>query len=634
MGWKEFSATNTFSGPSETPVIGTISIENVGIANAPFVPENGFATVSFSVSYTGTPTSLEYALFNFETGNIVTQFATFDSSPSNESSILTFTVPTANTRYGIRVRFGNNNSVIAEQSKSWLASDFVIMGGQSLFHHLNTDDPSLSPAGVYKYTTSGGVHISTGGRGQAELGKIIVADSGGSVVISNTAIGGTCMTEECAIDRGDGSNYWFNPDSALSKSTTDAIELLAPHGKATAFAFAQGQTDAVVASNPDTYLANLTAVVARVRALVTAPDGSELPVVIGILGRNTSSGSDATAQAIREKQLEYLDSDSNAQGVFMYPYSTDDGTHPDDSGDILLGQAVGKVIVGAIPPKLTGITLSQTKDVLTLTYDSDLANETYSLEGIRVEADGGAKTISSFARTGNRTADITLTSAITDASDIDVYVGWGTGNTSNLLTYPSSSAVSGVYALPFASKGNDFTIQNTAPTVSITGEASLTAGAPGTYTANINDPDAGDSHTYIWRIVSGDGSLNETNTASVTLTSTVKAVSNTVRLGCIVHDGTEPSEEAFFDVTVAAYVPPVQTTQSTLRLKIAGLAIGLRDLTLFDMQTKELLFTGDVLVNKYRVNVPLTPPKGTKVFGWHAGSNPPYTSTGVYGVTE
>jgi hypothetical protein len=177
-------------------------------------------------------------------------------------------------------------------------------------------------------------------------------------------------------------------------------------------------------------------------------------------------------------------------------------------------------------------------------------------------------------------------------------------------------------------------IENTAPTVSITGDASLTAGAPGTYTANVNDPDTGDSHTYLWRIVSGDGSLNETQTQSVTLTSTIKTVSNTVRLGCIAHDETAPSEEAFFDVAVAAYVPPVQATQSTLRLKIAGLAIGLRDLTLFDMQTKELLFTGDVLVNKYRVNVPLSPPKGTKVFGWHAGSNPPYTSTGVYGVTE
>lgn len=71
---------------------------------------------------------------------------------------------------------------------------------------------------------------------------------------------------------------------------------------------------------------------------------------------------------------------------------------------------------------------------------------------------------------------------------------------------------------------------NTAPTVTITGATSGTYQQAITLTANVTDADVSDTHTYLWEIVSGSGTLPvDVNTQSIVVTGgNNQAVENTV----------------------------------------------------------------------------------------------------------
>lgn len=456
------------------PEVDSITVQNAVNINQPYPILSGNGQASFDVTYNGTPTALEYELFDADTAEVIQAYTAFDNAPSGGASTLTISTPATQRRYLARARFANDVTVSNEQTTPWLTAHFIELAGQSLIEHLGRDDDSLTPAGVYKYTTANGVFQSAVGRGQAELGKVIADELGCSVVIANTAVGGTCMTSHCAVARGDGSDYWANPSSALSTAMMSSIGTLASDGKMFRLAFGQGQTDAVVGSPPEDYLTGLNSVIDRVRAAATEPSGSELPVVVGLLGRNTSTGNDSDAQAIREKQLEYLDGDPNSVGVLMYTYGTDDGTHPNDAGDIALGKALAYAMLGYTPPKVINISANNALTEITLTFDKDLKNDsTYSTEGVRVNSGDVEQTVSSFARAGARFAVITLSQPIPTPNNVDVYVGYGTGSTSSLLTYPSSGDGSELVMIPLAESSYDLSIPQ-----NITADCSLTIQQP------------------------------------------------------------------------------------------------------------------------------------------------------------
>jgi hypothetical protein len=81
---------------------------------------------------------------------------------------------------------------------------------------------------------------------------------------------------------------------------------------------------------------------------------------------------------------------------------------------------------------------------------------------------------------------------------------------------------------------------NTAPVVVVSGATSANSSTPVNLTSAITDSDAGDTHTYTWRVISGSATLSATDTQSVTVTPTGEG---SVQIGLVVNDGTEDSAE-------------------------------------------------------------------------------------------
>lgn len=99
------------------------------------------------------------------------------------------------------------------------------------------------------------------------------------------------------------------------------------------------------------------------------------------------------------------------------------------------------------------------------------------------------------------------------------------------------------------------TSENVAPQVSIQGRATLGAGASADFTAIASDLNTDDTHTFTWRIVSGNGSLSAATGETVTLTSSVLG---SVVLGVIANDGeltsTETTHEVNFVDTTGTFI--------------------------------------------------------------------------------
>lgn len=166
-----------------------------------------------------------------------------------------------------------------------------------------------------------------------------------------------------------------------------------------------------------------------------------------------------------------------------------------------------------------------------------------------------------------------------------------------------------------------------APIAIITGPETVEAGKEVTLKVYV----IGDAseYTYEWILDNGDVQLIP-NGNELTFAAPINQTASMVKVGVIARAGELVSEKATFTTQVDA-----EPEKSTLRIKVAGLDIGLRDITLFKLSNPtEPLFEGEVLVSKNRVNATVYAPKGTTLIGWHVGTNAPFTTTCIYGVTE
>lgn len=109
---------------------------------------------------------------------------------------------------------------------------------------------------------------------------------------------------------------------------------------------------------------------------------------------------------------------------------------------------------------------------------------------------------------------------------------------------------------------------NSVPSVEITGSDTATAGAVVALARTITDSDGGDSHTNVWRVVSGNATLSSTTTATIDVTTASLTAENAVVIGLIVNDGTDNSAEDTFTITVAAVV------NTAPQVNITGTATG------------------------------------------------------------
>jgi hypothetical protein len=160
---------NTSHRIDDLTIPDAVSSDLITIANAPRNnmvyqrTSSDIKSVSFAITYTGTPTSLQYRLLDAsdDITEIVT-WTTFDATPTGGTSTLTFNAPASTTGYHVEVRFSNNVAVTDLQSNDWYVGDNILIFGQSLSEDMNTDGAITVTEPYFVYNGSTSTRPSTG----------------------------------------------------------------------------------------------------------------------------------------------------------------------------------------------------------------------------------------------------------------------------------------------------------------------------------------------------------------------------------------------------------------------------------------------------------------------------------------
>lgn len=555
MGWNNYTVTNSYQGGANP--IDSISISETYEPDFVYQRDGaGNATAEFIVNYTSPPVDLYFRLLDAEDDSVVVDWTVFDTVmvEGSGTSALSITRPSSTTYYKVEVRLGTNG-LTSIQSDAWAVGIKVGFIGQSLIEHLGTQDQSGTPSHVRKFTVANGFFVSTVGAGQAECAKRLVEIHGCVVAICNTAVGDTVLTEEAAATGNRGSNYWNNPNSSLWLNTIDALERFAPDGRVEFVAWMQGGSDATQGVDYGIYENDLREFLLRVRSsFLDKSGGNEAPIVIGTLGRSGSS-TDANRQGIRTAIYNVIEDDSTLLPIPIYPYGTDDRTHPNDAGDLAIGLSIANVSNGERAPRFSANSIEG--NTVTVTYDQDLltSDTNYSAEGVRVEVNGSPAGVSSFTRSSARQAEIALNSTPYDVSDISIYVCYGSGTGSDLLTYPKSAS-NGLFALPVISENNDFSETiNQPPTANAGPDQSVAAATQFTLDGTGSQDTDGTIIEYRWTQTAGDTvTLNLDDPARPTAKSPSKTTAQrlTFQLITVDDEGAE-SSPGTVNIDVAAF---------------------------------------------------------------------------------
>lgn len=437
---------------------GTVSVTEAPAQD--FTYQRG-AAVAFTGTYTGSPTALQYRVLDASDDSEIVTWATFDASPSGGTFTLSFTPPTTTAAMYVEVRFSNDAGVIDAQSIDWRYGIRAIIYGQSLANNLWTQG-SITPPSGYVFYDGTTFSAPTQGSGLNAMAQKLIDMYGCSVCLSETAEGGTQMV----FEPNSNSNHWASATSTLFSDTVTRVSGMTNSEQTLEFAlFIQGNRDALNDIPENDYLrinhpGGLGDLLRNTRDNWTRADGSTLPVVLGLLGKNTAD-TDAPYQAIRNAHMHMARADDNVFGLPIFHHGTDDGQHPNNAGDTAMGEDTAVIVAfmngdtSTNCPDIVSADINAGATEITLEFDTDLlaSDTTYSTEGIRVEDAGSPVTVSSFVRETARKAKITVSSAIANTDQITVYLGYGCGTSGGALTYPRSAditlpASAGVYNLP------------------------------------------------------------------------------------------------------------------------------------------------------------------------------------------
>ena len=431
----------------------SITVSEAFLNNAVYTMQDASTSaVSFDISYTGTPTALEYRVLDARDDTTeVSTWATFDASPSGGVSTLAFNAPKNLFGMHVEVRFSNDTGVTSLQTLDWYAGMCFVFNGQSLADRMSTVGSITASLGHLHF--NGTVFAApTTGAGEKQFVDQVQAMYGCAVAVTNPAVGGSPMTFEADSD----TNNWSNPSSTLF---TDAVSYVGGMtngvNRITGQLMIQGQRDSIQNVSYATYrrineLGGLHAFLTNSRNAWKWYDGTTLPITLGTLGRNTTTSTDAKAQEIRDALMTVSQADELIVDMPLFHVATSDQLHPTVAGYESMGDAYaydvaasfGDVTAGA--PRVISITNNAGYTEFTLEFDRDLdtSDTVYSNEGVRVEDNGSPVTVTSFTRTTARKAVIVLGSAVVTTSEVRFFSAYGTGAglANTTLIYPRGAA--------------------------------------------------------------------------------------------------------------------------------------------------------------------------------------------------
>ena len=333
------------------------------------------------------------------------------------------------------------------QTTDWYVGDVILIAGQSLAEDMNTNGAITAVSGYFQWNGSAGV-IPTVGTGANEMAKGASQGESVACLIINTAVGGSPLTFEA----GDGVNHWSSISSALFSDTIAAIDTATTIANKIAYIYwHQGTRDSLQGVTQDDYLklnrtGGLTSLFKNIHDSFTGGDGEALNIYSSTLGRDTraSSTTDLQHQGIRNALMTMTNADTLVTACNTFISATTDGVHATDAAYTQIGKEVAakhlntKGLVSIASPELVFVGINAGRDTLTLTFDVDLdtGDTVYSTDGLRVESNNVNIVVNSATRTGARTVDFVLASAIPISEQVDIYIGYGKGATMSALTYP------------------------------------------------------------------------------------------------------------------------------------------------------------------------------------------------------
>jgi hypothetical protein len=415
-------------------------------------------TVTIAGTYTdATPTTVEVELQDHTSGSVVQAYTALTSTTiggGNWSGSLSVPQHTNWIKFRARKK-DSGGSVLATSSvtsNKWGVGILVALTGQSNMERMDTasSTPPASSDLTRRFVSSWG---AVTGNGAIRLANELQDDAGLLIGIlplglSSTTIGNWTDT---------GHQAWTDFTTAVAASGND-IEFVLWH---------QGEGDAVAGTAKATYKAGLDTLYSRIRTLVSR-NTTTLKFGSALLGNIDSPvATDATTQAIREGQVEWI---SETTGAFWAGSSVDmvrfDEAHWGTTYLERMGrryaQAVleqlGEVAFGSDGPRITSarrasgaanIRLKVTHDGGSSLEELDGSTDGGSLTGFQVSDDGFATTltISSTAFAAGEIV-LNLSAPPADVDTIEVRYQYGENPTITNPVYDNTTPQGDSVGLP------------------------------------------------------------------------------------------------------------------------------------------------------------------------------------------
>lgn len=392
----------------------------------------GAADVTLSGGYAGTPSAIEYRLYNADTGVALTghDWQTLDAAPTGNAFNAVVSVDAQLVHIVAEVRFSNDVAVISDGGGAiFRVGNIVDVSGQSNGEKLWTNGTDVTPSPFASLYTSAWAAATTTGNGINTLLNELISATGvpwGAVL---SAVGGTGLTAGAVTPS---SNYWSNPNSTLYTAMLTRIEAVG--GAIAVEAFIQGEKDARASIAGATYETAETLMFNQMRTDIGNASGqAQLPIVCPQLGRGTLvSDLDVDFQAIRDAQQSVANTMPGVYSVDAIDLAMLDDIHHTNAAYIISGQRIARAILAALgfvttyrgPQHQSARFIGPTSIELTLLPrgGTDITPPS-GITGYRVNDDGTPVTISGVARTSPTTLVITLAAATAGAVTVDYQYG-------------------------------------------------------------------------------------------------------------------------------------------------------------------------------------------------------------------
>ena len=304
---------------------------------------SGFITLAVSGSYTGTPTNIERKVIYTDDLTTVSGFdwATYITSPAGGTfSGTDIVLPESTRQYRVELRFSNDIGVTGS-SNGFNTCDYWITYGQSLAEKLSSDGTSVTPDAIAKYanSTTGVITTPTAGNGATTFLNSLVTETGIPQIMVNTGVGSMALLE---VNESTAGNFLWDP---LDPNTTRYLEVTAAitaiGGLLAGAIYIQGERDARGGFDLGTWGSSLADHFAQLRTDTRA----DLPIIIGVLGRDLAGTSPADWDTVQQAQITLADSDPDIYYVVKYDLPLADNVHLTAAANIPFGERLANTAI-------------------------------------------------------------------------------------------------------------------------------------------------------------------------------------------------------------------------------------------------------------------------------------------------